>query len=58
MQLFEKVLCLHLRAWISGDKGAKSVSISVEAKETEALFLQVSLYEYVLPVLDEKYVIC
>ena len=36
------------------DKGGKSASFNFKAKEIEALFLQVSLYEYVLPVLDEK----
>ena len=57
IQLFEKVLCLHLWAWIGGDKKGKSALFSVQAKETEALFLQVSLHEYLPHVLDEKYML-
>ena len=29
----------------------------MEAKEIQALFLQVSLYEYLLPVLDENHML-
>ena len=46
LKLFEKLLSLHLRAWTGGEKGWKSASFSVKTKETEALFLQVSLHEY------------
>ena len=43
--------------WWRRDKGGKSASFSVTAKEIESFFLQVSLYEHLLSVLDEKHVL-
>ena len=48
--------CVYV--WIDGIIRGKSALFNVKSKETEALILQVSHYEYLLPVLFEKYVIC
>ena len=47
--------CVYI--WIGGIIRAKSAPFSAKSKETEALILQVSQHEYLLPVLFEKYVI-
>ena len=39
---------------IGEDKGGKPTLFSAKAKESEALFLKVSLYEYLLPVLEKN----
>ena len=54
LESFDKVLCLHLWALIGSDRRGKFAVFNVKAKENEALFLRVSLNEYLLPVLDGK----
>ena len=48
---------MHLWTWIGRDKRGESASFSVKEKEIEAPFLQVSLYEFLLPTLDEKHML-
>ena len=52
-----KLLCLSLWAWKGWENGGTSASFDVKAKSTVTLFPQVSLYGYLLPVLDEKHIL-
>ena len=43
LQLYDNILCLHVWAWIGGDKGGTFALLGATAKESEVLYLQVSL---------------